>query len=237
MLSFLREQSFEDLPAEKASGAAAGHGDGSKDASDQPFITVATNSRLVRRSTTVLAVLLVAGVLCIWFMVRKTSPQGADAALTDVNEADIAAAIYRVTGAKEVMFGKMDEIVNKFYEFSRVLQVEVNELVKNPFELEMFLASLEGDINQAVQVDPAVIRRRKIEQKAEALSLLSIMRSDQGSCCMINNKFLYQGDSIDGFRVSEIGSDFVKLFWDSKDDSAASMGREKVEIILKLSEE
>ena len=56
------------------------------------------------------------------------------------------------------------------------------------------------------------------------LQLLSIMQSDQGNCCMINDRILYEGDSIRGFKVCRIGDSFVKLKY------------EDVEIVLKLSE-
>ena len=38
----------------------------------------------------------------------------------------------------------MGEIVKKFYEFSDVVQVKVNELVKNPFEVEGFAKNLKA---------------------------------------------------------------------------------------------
>lgn len=47
--------------------------------------------------------------------------------------------------------------------------------------------------------------------KGVQLQLLSIMQSDQGDCCMIGDKILYEGDSIEGFKVSQIGDSFVKL--------------------------
>jgi len=50
------------------------------------------------------------------------------------------------------MAGRMDEIVKKFYEFSDVVQVKVNELVKNPFAVEGFAKDLNAG---AVVEDPA----------------------------------------------------------------------------------
>lgn len=242
MLSFLRDQSFDDLPAQKKAGSAAGtSADGEKNAAEQGFLTVATDRRQVRRSTTLLAVLFVVGLLCIWFMVRKTAPQTADAA-ADVNEIDMARAMSRITGGKAEMFNRMDEIVNKFYEFSEVMQVKVNELVKNPFELEIFLAGLKAKADageQVLQIDTDAIRRQQIKQQAEQLQVLTIMidQINQTNCCMIDGKVLYEGDSVGDFKVSGIGTNFVKLLWDPKDESARlGAGSQKVEIVLKLSE-
>lgn len=238
MLSFMREQSFDELPAEKKVAAAQTPGEGKQSASEREFLTVATHSQRVRRSTTLLAVLLVVGLLCIWFMVKKTSPQAARAA--DANETDIASSISRITGVRSEMFDRMDEIVSKFYEFSQVLQVGVNELVKNPFELELFLAGLKAKAGAAevLQIDPDVIRRQQMEKQAGELMLQSIMQSDRGSCCMIDGKIINMNDSIGNFTVVEIGANSVKLRWNPKDDSARfPAGSDNAEIVLKLLEE
>ena len=50
------------------------------------------------------------------------------------------------------------------------------------------------------------------------------MESEQGSCCMINEKILYVGDTIKGFKVNQIESRFVELV--SND----------LQVILKMSE-
>jgi hypothetical protein len=50
------------------------------------------------------------------------------------------------------------------------------------------------------------------------------MQSNQGNCCMIDDRILYEGDSIEGFKVLQIGDSFVKLESDG------------VQITLKLSE-
>ena len=42
------------------------------------------------------------------------------------------------------MADRMDEIVQKFYEFSDVFQVKVGELAKNPFEVEGFVQGTQG---------------------------------------------------------------------------------------------
>lgn len=234
MLSFLREQNAEDLSAQSAGVPGQNSPDGSEETSDQQYVTVGTSRSRVRRSTTLLVILLVTGVACIWYMSRQTTPESAGAS-TDANEADIARAISDLTGVKSEMFNRMDEIVGKFYEFSEVHQINVNELVKNPFELEMFLASINAEpAAPIIQIDPAVIRRQKAQKQADELNLLSIMRSDQGNCCMIENKVLYANDSIGDFKVVEIADAFVKLLWAPKNEPA---GSEKVEITKKLSEE
>lgn len=236
MLSFLRDSGYDDLPAEKNAATGKGSGGGAQGGGDQDFVAVSTNPGRVRRSTTLLVILLVAGLACIWFMVKKTSPQSAGAA-TDANTADIERAIVHITGAKSEIFGKMDDLVVKFNEFSEVPQVEVNELVKNPFELEMMLAgSNVGDVGP-LSVDHQAIRRQKAQKQAGELNLLTIMQSEGKSSCMINSSFLSEGDSIGDFTVAGIESNFVKLLWNPNGEAGSPKGvADKVEIILKLTD-
>lgn len=238
MLSFLRDQGFDGLPAEKAGGGDQTKCEGSGDAIEQDYIAVSTSASRVRRSTAVLAVLLVTGLGCVLYMVKKSSPHAAGAATAEANAVDIEREIIRITGAKSEIFERMDELVGKFNEFSEVPQVEVDELVKNPFELESFLANLSTDLTAAepvIRIDHEAIRRQKAQKQADGLKLTTIMRSDQRNCCMIDDKFLYQGDSIGDFTITKIESNFVKLLWNDGADSSGS--GKQVEIILKLAEE
>ena len=68
-----------------------------------------------------------------------------------------------------------------------------------------------------------MILQEQIRVKSEKMKLYSVMMSDRGPCCMINNKILYEGDTIDDFDVVKISDDNVKL------------KLENVEITLKLS--
>lgn len=236
MLSFLRDSGFDDLPAEKNAAGKGSGADGSG-GGDQDYVEVTTNAGRVRRSTTLLVVLLVGGLGCIWYMMRNTSPQSAGAA-TDANTADIERAIVHITGAKTEMFGKMDDLVGKFNEFSEVPQVEVNELVKNPFELETIVGSANvGEVQPVVVVDHQAVRRKKAQEQADQLKLLTIMQSGGRSVCMIDNRFLSEGDRIGDFTVGRIESNSVKLLWNPEGEAVSSQGgAEKVEITLKLTE-
>lgn len=247
MLSFLREQGFDKLipqkQARRPSGgqaANAGRADRglSQDGQGQEYLTVAAQSKNVRKSTMMVAVLFCIGLLGLWFMIKKSQPQAAMASPADAEETQIEVAIARLTGVSTEMFSRMDQIVQKFYEFSDVLQVKVNELVKNPFELEMFLSNLMGKLDpkeQEIEVDPEMIRQQQIRQKTKDLTLASIMKSERGKCCMIGGKILYEGDSIRDFRVTQIGDSFVKLEWPGQDGSVLPPSQ-SVEIVLKLSE-
>jgi len=257
MLSFLREQGDKNLSGQKP---AAGQDFGefsraadskiSKDApgqsakADQEYFTVAAQNKNVRKSTILVAVLFGIGLLCLWFMIKKSAPQTASASSADTQETQIEAAITRLTGVSSEMFSRMDQIVNKFYEFSNVLQVQVNELVKNPFELEMFLSNLRGKVDapeEDIDANAEMVRQQQIGQKAKDMQLLAICQSQQRNSCMIGDKILDVGDLVKGFRVTQIGDNFVKLKWQGREDDTApsetsATGGPGWEIILKLSE-
>ena len=227
MLSFLHEQGPEDSLVPKPRKIAGKRpADSTKETQEQEYLTVATQGKQVRKTTILLAVLFGIGLLSLWFMIKKSAPQTA-AASVDTEEAQIEKAIKRLTGVRSEMFSRMDEIVKKFDEFSDVQQVQVGELVKNPFELEMFLDNV-GETSdtegRSSDIEAERMRQQRIRQQTKNMQLLSIMRSDQGNCCMINDRILYEGDSIRGFKVRQISDSFVKL------------ESEGVEIVLKLSE-
>lgn len=213
MLNYLRDPN-QELPAERQADAAH--------QKEQDYLTVATKGKDVRRSTTILGVLFIIGLICLGVMIKKSAPQAAVAQTVNTEELQIETAIAKLTGVKAEMFNRMDEIVNKFYEFSDVFQVQVSELVKNPFQLENFLASLKAE-NNAPTIDAGMILREQIKLKARDMKLYSVMQSEKGVCCMIDNKILYEGESIEGFVVKKISSDSVLL------------EMEGVEITLKMS--
>ena len=209
MLSFMRERELEDLPVQGEAGSGESQiADGESRESNgagEEYLSVAARNENVRKSTILLAVLFVTGLLCLWFMIKSSTPQEAAGGVISTEESRIEQAIARLTGVRSEMFNRMDEIVKKFYEFSDVQQVQVNELVKNPFEHEIFLGNVEEiSDNKGGQSED-------IRQKAESMQLMSLMQSEQGNSCMIDDMVLYEGDTINGFKVSQISDSFVKL--------------------------
>jgi len=240
MLSFLREHGNEDLPAQKTDNAVeSAPGDDTEKPQEQEYLTVAASGKRTRKSTILLAVLFIIGLLSLGYMIKKSTPKAASAASDVTEETQLEAAIARLTGVKSEMFNSMDEIVRKFYEFSDVVQVKVGELVKNPFKVELFSANVKEEPRIEIKVsdiDTELVQRQQIRQKAKEMRLLSIMQSDRGNCCMVGDKILYEGDSIRDFMVSQIGDNFVKLEWNPDPDSnnVSSSQSEPVEIVLNL---
>lgn len=229
MLSFMREQSPGDQPV--GSGANPNGGE------TQDFLTVAANSRNLRKSTILVVILVAIGLVCLWFMIRKSRPEAASAGPAKDEETKIEVAISRLTGVSSEMTNRMDEVVTKFYEFSDVCQVEVGELSKNPFEVEVLMAAKDEEKEPTAEekaLQAALARREALKQQAATLKLLSVMRADDGNACMINDQILGQGDSIEGFTIDRIGGDFVELVCLSEADRI--VGMEDLKIMLKLTQ-
>jgi hypothetical protein len=149
-------------------------------------------------------------------MVKKTTPQAVSASAS-AEEIQMGKIVASMGGIKNQASDDIEEVVKQFSEFSNVQQVQVWDLVKNPFKHEIFL----GDAlnNAEFNLDSS--------NRQNGLELFSIMKSSDGKsgwCCMIDDKLLYEGDSIRGFKVLKISKNTVIL------------ESEGTETILKLTE-
>ena len=238
MLSFMRDQRGGAAPGQATSGSGQPAMPTSDEAAPQEFLTVSTDSRSVRRSTILVAILIGIGLVCLWFMIRKSRPQAASAQQAD-EEAKIESAITRLTGVRAEMATKINEIVRKFDEFSDVFQVEVGELSKDPFEMQSYMKDIPEEIPTEVDdaARAAMIRQRQMQERARQLKLISVMQSDGSSSCMINDTILREGDLVGDFRVTTIGRDFVQLTWQSGAmPGVPASETEDLRIMLKLSQ-
>lgn len=237
MLSFLRDQGNGELPAQQPNPAGDTTPDeGAPKTQGQEYLTVKSHEKRARKSTTLLAIMFIAGLVCLGYMIKKSTPKAATAASDSTEETQLEAAISRLTGIKSEMFDSMDGVVRKFNEFSDVLQIKVGELVKNPFKLE--LVSTEEPLVEITvpEIDTEMVKQNQIRKEAKEMQLLSIMQSDRGKCCMIGDKILHEGEYIKDFKVRRIGDSFVKLEWDPDRNSGSSDSQsEVVEIMLNLS--
>jgi len=196
MLSFMKESDSNE--------PAVSQRKHNLDKSDnQDFITVAGRDKKVRKTTVMFVSLFVIGLGALFFMIKQASPESASATTTGSDETQLETAISRITGVRTEMFNRMDQIVNKFYEFSDLEQIAVDELLKNPFKNQIFL---DGLFNMST--DSAI---NDIPKDSKDLELISIMQTDKGYCCMINEKILYPGDSIRQYTVKSITDNEVEM--------------------------
>jgi hypothetical protein len=233
MLPFMKEQSGE-VPADQEVSA-----DGSQSGHASEYYTVSGQDKKVRNGTLFLFVLFGLGLVALYFMTQKSKLKSASASTEISEDAKIEVAISRLTGVSTDMMDRMDKIVNSFYEFSDVPQVGVEELRKNPFELENYATQanddLEADKDKAVH-DAKEIAYQKMMKEFAILSLISIMKTDVGARCVLNDSVRFEGDWVDHFQINTIAETSVELHWKPSDVDLTTIPLENRTIAMNLSE-
>ncbi len=206
MLSFMRDNERKNsLPESKKLRVSKKTFDNKQSPASPDYLVPVAHGRNLKHSTIMLAVLFSIGALCLWYMVNKTAPKTVSAAVEN-EETQIENAIAQVIGIKTEMNGRMNDVVNRLYQFSEINQVKVDELKKNPFRLDLFAEDAQNEVDFSREE-----LRSELQKKCRGLKLGSIMESPQGNCCMIDDDIFYVGDSIKGFTVSKIEGEFVEL--------------------------
>lgn len=207
MMSFMRQDSESE--ARSVSGL---EGEGSSDAAQEPkeeYLMPSNNIKRVNRNTMVLSVFFIAGILSLLFMIKRVTPSIANASISD-DTLQIESAVASLTGIRAEMGGKLRKVLKKISSLSDIDQVGVDHLQKNPFSHSSLIDFGEIELNTGDSSSQAS-SGQWINKKAESLSLWTIMSSEKGRSCMINDEVLYEGDSISGLRVNRIGDNFVEL--------------------------
>ncbi len=209
MLSFLKDERNKNqtIQADTTPSSAPGENAEGQVSREEDFLVPAEHGKNAKQSTLILVALFVIGSLCVWFMIKKTSPNAANAA-PNPEEAKIEAIVTQLTGIQSETT-KVDDIVSRFSKISEVEQVNVTELKKNPFRRDIVLGVSEPAVPSASEQENW--RREEVQRQAGKLQLFSIMNSSNGDCCMINDKLLRVGQSIEGFTVTKIEGDRVEL--------------------------
>jgi len=204
MLDYLKESSATG----KEQQATAPNTAGDSGLASEGYITTTAQDTTVKRGTYLLVMLIVLGLGGLWFMAKKAKPQSAIA--KGVDNKSIETAIAQMTGTKAEFFKEINGVVTKFNEIANVKQVKVNELQKNPFNLEEFAA----DSGMSSEDSEAYAKQREqmdLQQSARKMQLLSIIKSPAGNRCMIDDKIVGRGETIKGWTVEEITDDGVLL--------------------------
>ena len=233
MLSFMKDESSENSKESKSnlkqdgkspqqSGGLNIQNTQNLSLNNQDFITVAEAGKGVRKSSIVLGILFLVGVVCLFIMIKKSGPTAASASTVDAEKTRIEQAIANLTGIKTEIFSGIEKVLQKFHTFSNVEQVKLGELSKNPFKIDPYFGeSVQGGLT-GVQASG--------EQPANGLELFSIMQSNNKICCMINEKILYEGDEVNGYAIVKITEKEVTL------RPKATQSTEEGEMVLKLTE-
>jgi hypothetical protein len=158
-------------------------------------------------------VLFVVGLAALVLMIKKTTP-GSVSATEASQDTVLKAAVAQITGIKKELAGDVQS--SMIYELFNVdkKQIKVGELKKNPFMLDNTVA--ENPVNSAIDnatrpEEIAEQTKRRLEAQAGGLRLLAIMVSPNGNSCMVNDKIIYKGDTINGFEVLAITDSSVEM--------------------------
>lgn len=223
MLSYMREDNGNDTTsANEDEQPQKVQTSGRPKGTEREYLLPSNNSRSVKRSTIVLLVLFVAGLLLLLFMVKRINPATVQAAMSE-DAMQIEQAVANLTGIKAEMNGRLAGAVQKIASLSEIDQVGVSELKKNPFRHGFGIQNGEGLLTGKLNKSKGSLAKASVGN-ADTLHLWSIISSGDKRSCMINDEILYQGDTIIGLRVESIGKDFVEL--------AGSRGR----IVLRISQ-
>jgi len=218
MLSFIKDNEGDEAKkvADQSDNGVVDKEQSSRQEEQQDYLMPAEYGKSVKQGTIILAVLFSLGAVCLWFMIKKTAPMPASASVS-TEEMQIENAIAQLTGIHSQGYDQTDKVINKFYQFSDVKQIAADELKKNPFEHRLALMDSEQLMQQDspdLDVNRKLLVRDRVRRKAKELQLWSIMKSEHDNSCMIDDRILYEGDTIKGFKVVGIGSNFVKLMSD-----------------------
>jgi hypothetical protein len=200
------------------------------------YLTVSGRAQHVRNTTIFVVVMFTLGVVSLGMMVKKSRPEAALAAGVETEEAKIEAAIGRLTGVRSEMMDRMDEILDKFSQFSSVQQVSVSDLSKNPFQLQMLAQEAEPIAVADTKADIIVLLKQQMLKEAATLKLLSIMNSDQGVRCVIGDLIVSKGDTVKNFKVIRVVERQVELEWQPLGVDLRDVDRSALHTVLKLSQ-
>jgi preprotein translocase subunit SecG len=234
MLSYIRESQKEAVgqgsPDDQASRGVGEPG------SDDTFLTVSGRDQTVRKSTAFVTALFIVVSIGLLLMAKKSHVQSTGATPAKDSQAQIEMAINRVTGVSSDMTLRMDEIVQKFSEFSDVSQVKVADLNKNPFQLALGSADKETKEEVLPQDEQVTSLLKRFEVEKKTLSLISIIQSESNSCCMINGVLFKVGQPVNDFVVESIQADRVQLIWQPDGNVAKVLAGEMRTVTLALKE-
>jgi len=199
MLSFIQDNNRDELVDTTAPEDADTEANQDQNGDRQEYLAPAEHGKNAKRTTIILVILFTVGSLCIWFMIKKAVPGFAVAAVS-AEEAQIENAIAQLTGIKTQMHNRIDQMLGQFYQFADIDQVGVGQLKKNPFRHELYVSDFESLLDKGPDISTGV-----------DLQLWGILQTEQGNCCMINDKMLYAGDWVSGLKVVKIGDKYVEL--------------------------
>jgi hypothetical protein len=208
MLSYLRDAN--QTPAAAAMQEQSGSPQGEESAAGSGgYLKPAAHAKNVKQGTIVLVILFAAGAAGVWWMIKKSGLSQAHGASAE-EASQIDKALAQLTSFQAEINSQMDSVASRFSQASELGQITVSDLKKNPFRQEYALEQSTQDLSET----QTLMRKEEMQRRAGLLKLWSITARQTNSCCMINDKVLYVGDTIQGFVVKEILPDRVRIAYE-----------------------
>jgi hypothetical protein len=174
------------------------------------YLTVAGHGKKLRQSTILLCALFAVGAGVVFFMIKKTTPVAANAAPSQ-DQLQLEAALVQIEKMKNDMNSQMNNVVGRFYQFSNVSQIGVDELKKNPFRRELNAGPVQTPDNEAMAAQQRQMLMAEARSQSGQMELWSITSTPRGMCCMIGDKVYYVGDMVGAMKIQSIETKRVVL--------------------------
>jgi hypothetical protein len=174
------------------------------------YLTVAGHGKKLRQSTIMLCALFAVGAGVVFFMIKKTTPVAANAAPSQ-DQLQLEAALVQIEKMKKDMDSQMNTVVGRFYQFSNVSQISVDELKKNPFRRELDYGPVQTPDNETMAAQQRQMLMAEARNQSGKMELWSITSTPRGMCCMIGDKVYYVGDLVGAMKIQSIESKRVVL--------------------------
>lgn len=206
MLSYMRDDKNESLTQQECSKSDSI--ENKQQLPEDQYFTVSQRAKNAKNTTILLTVFFAIGLACLALMIKSSSVKIASAANNLPKETQIEETLNKLIGVKSEMTGGMEKLVKKFNEFSTVKQVELQHLKQNPFDARAFISGFENIIDADKL---ALAACTTAENDFQLLSIMQSQGNEADRCCIINDKILWVGDSLEGFVVKEIRDDCVLI--------------------------
>jgi hypothetical protein len=177
------------------------------------------NSATLSRNNLVLAALFIAGVAVIALLHLKAGPQPALAgsAAGDTQMDTLLAELTQVKN--DCRSATANAVINRFYCEARQRQVPPEQLLGNPFRMELPEAPPpEAPVKEpshAAAPNPEAVALAEALENIRGLELQSVLTGSSGATAVVSNNVLTVGQNVGGWTVVEIAPKKVVLEWKS----------------------
>lgn len=166
---------------------------------DEEFVK---SDKSVHRNTMILFGVCVLAVAAIYLFGLRTQPGDPSAQEQELqDQLELALAKLAVRSQNDANPDSADDMVQLFYDYPGHQQLTLEELVRNPF-----IRFAEAPNEPVEDTGPSY---QQCQQRLAQHQLQSVMHSDKGSSCLIDNEVYTPGQQLDIFTIQSINQDSV----------------------------